>query len=120
MAVHLLTAISRFLVDVIGDAPTSGIPVGSRAYSLETSSWFVFDGAAWAALTAEYILTISTDDLAAIGAATAPTALNPFATKADITAALAHLVSALPAADPHVVAEVWNDAGVLKISIGAP
>lgn len=38
--------------------------------------------------------------------------------KAEV-AALLTLVSGIPAADPEVAGQVWNDAGTLKVSEGA-
>lgn len=123
MAAHLLTRINRYLVDVIGDAPTSSdVPIGSRAYNLDDSLWYIFDGAAWAALTEETILAITNDQREAITLSTGPSGANVFQTEsmqtAAIGAALDNLLSALPTVDPAVAGDLWNDNGVLTVSAG--
>lgn len=127
MAAHLLTRINRYLVDVIGDAPDSAdVPIGSRAYNLDDSLWYIFDGSVWAELTAETILAITNDQREAITLSTGPSGANVFQTEsmqtaaidAAITAALDNLLSALPTVDPAVAGALWNDNGVLTVSAG--
>lgn len=128
MAAYLLTSISRFLADTIGDAPTSGIPTGSRTYAKDEKIWYIFDGTVWTELTGDLVgavdldalltLSIGQDTADAILGADAPTVSNVFVTASALSDALTSLLSALPASDPAVAGDLWNNGGVLTVSAG--
>lgn len=124
--VSLVTTISRYQGLNADVKPTSAY-VGSTFYEVDTGDWFVWDGDSWEAYTYPLLDATSptlptTDEKAAMFAANAPDASNPFATIDDQTAAIAaalvNLLSALPTADPEVEGALWNDGGVLTVSAG--
>lgn len=118
----LITTINRYQ-GLSGDSKPGAAPAGSTFYEVDTGDWFVWDGDSWEAYTFPLLDATSpelpsTDEKAAMFAASSPDAANPFATVADITSALASLLSALDVVDPAVAGTVWNNSGVLTVSAG--
>lgn len=122
----LITTIHRYQ-GLNADVKPTDAPAGSTFYEVDTGDWFVWDGDSWEAYTFPLLDATSpelpsTDEKAAMFAANAPDATNPFATIDDQTAAIAaaltNLLSALPAVDPAVEGALWNNNGVLTVSAG--
>jgi len=94
MTVSLVTVINRYQ-GLSGDTkPTTGVPVGSTFYEVDTGDWFVWDGDSWEAYTFPLLDATSptlpsTDEKAAMFAAASPSGANPFLTQADLDAAIA-------------------------------
>lgn len=86
MVVSLITTISRYQ-GVSGDVKPAAALTGSTFYEVDTGAWFVWDGDSWEAYTFPLLDATSPtlpsiDEKAAMFAAAAPDALNPFLTEA--------------------------------------
>lgn len=86
----LITTINRYQ-GVNADVKPTDAPAGSTFYEVDTGDWFVWDGDSWEAYTFPLLDATSpelpsTDEKAALFAANAPDASNPFATLADFDA----------------------------------
>ena len=55
---------------------------------------------------------------ATTGAVTTTPTLGPITSITDLTASGVVIFSGLPTADPHVVGQLWSNAGVLTVSAG--
>jgi hypothetical protein len=88
MTVTLLNEISRYQ-GVSGDVKPTDVLTGSTFYEVDTGDWFVWDGDSWESYTFPLLDALSpslpsVDEKAAMNAASAPDASNPFATIADL------------------------------------
>lgn len=82
----LITTINRYQ-GVSGDSKPAAAPAGSTFYEVDTGDWYVWDGDSWEAYTFPLLDATSpelpsTDEKAAMFAASSPSAANPFLTEA--------------------------------------
>lgn len=124
----LITVIKRFQ-GLHADVKPTDAPAGSTFYEIDTGDWFVWDaeGESWETYTFPLLDATSptlptTGEKAALSGADSPDAGNVYATASAvddaIAAALTNLLSALPTVDPASAGELWNNSGVLTVSVG--